>query len=331
MKETNQEEQDLSELLKKLQKENPNQKVVLKIVPPAKVGLIMCFIGGFASMGIPEIGAFLIAYGVVIAAANRDEKARARAAIMALLPILVNLTSADALVASQALVVCMAGFALSGLVMQDKASISNELLFAGFISAIMLFLNVSYIHQTGSGVQEYVLSNFDKISKDMFEGMSVQQEIAIANAREIYTTYWPLAICSEAFILTVFARWGATKAAKMLSLKISRKSFTEYDNPLWLVVLLIIGIVAVKMGGNAPQYSKIIVFIGHNILGIVRILFAIQGYAVGLNYLKRYPSSIFLAFAYVVLAISLEVNYMIVSIVGLVDVWANFRGLDRQN
>lgn len=331
MKDTDQEEQDLSELLNKLQKENPNQKVVLKIVPPARVGLIMCLIGGFASMGIPEIGAFLIAYGVVIAAANRDEKSRAKAAIMALLPILVNLTSADALVASQSLVVCMAGFALSGLVMQDKASISNELLFAGFISAIMLFLNINYIHQTGSGIQEYVLSNFDKISKDMFEGMSVQQEIAISNAREIYTTYWPLAICSEAFILTVFARWGATKAAKMLSLKISRKSFTEYDNPLWLVVLLIVGIVAVKMGGDAPQYSKYIVFIGHNILGVVRILFAIQGYAIGLNYLKRYPSSIFLVFAYMVLAISLEVNYMIVSIVGLVDVWANFRGLDRQD
>ena len=63
----------------------------------------------------------------------------------------------------------------------------------------------------------------------------------------------------------------------------------------------------------------------------VRIIFALQGFGVVLSLMGRYRLGCFGRTALTVLSIWLETMFFLVSIVGLVDVWANFRKLERSS
>ena len=60
----------------------------------------------------------------------------------------------------------------------------------------------------------------------------------------------------------------------------------------------------------------------------VRYIFTIQGLAVVLALLARWRTGCFLRVVVIMFAISLETMFVL-SIIGLIDVWANFRKLPR--
>jgi len=102
-----------------------------------------------------------------------------------------------------------------------------------------------------------------------------------------------------------------------------------FDAPLWTVVLLVASLLGLSLGSVISSTTGLVSQVSLNAVMVSRLIFAAQGLAV-LSWLFRQKRMGPFAVAFLtLLAIFLELQFYIMTIVGLVDVWRNFRHLPR--
>ena len=101
-----------------------------------------------------------------------------------------------------------------------------------------------------------------------------------------------------------------------------------FDAPLWAVGVLALSVLGMGASFAAVPESQVLRTVSVTLFLAVRIIFLIQGLGVILGLLGRWRIGCFGRFAVIMVATWLEVMF-VVSIIGLIDVWANFRKLPR--
>ena len=116
-------------------------------------------------------------------------------------------------------------------------------------------------------------------------------------------TYWPMAFLSNAIVEALCSHIGGSLAARKRDAR-TKRTFSEFDAPVWVAVLFIVGVAASLVSSQLPAWSW---------------------------YTKRAGFGPITQGLTLVAAFYLEVSFLLVSVVGLVDVVAaNFRGLPRK-
>ena len=124
---------------------------------------------------------------------------------------------------------------------------------------------------------------------------------------------------------------GAALVASRSSSDVARlPRLADFDLPLWVVAVLVASVAgiafAVSVDGSASQVA---LALSANVAMAVRFALAAQGLAVLVWLARGKGLGPFTSTLMGVVALYLEVQFVVLTIAGLVDVWANFRHLDR--
>jgi len=152
----------------------------------------------------------------------------------------------------------------------------------------------------------------------------------LATLRPVLASLWPSFYVQSAIFVAVFVIVAIAWAARRSGVEIAVPAAKELDLSVHVVWPFVIGLVAVAAASLPGANTAVARAVGFNALYSVRTLFFIQGVAV-VSALFDVPKSghVKMVALYVVLWV-LDQFLLIVSLVGMLDFWANFRRLPRE-
>ena len=292
--------------------------------------LVLCVAGSLATVLLSGIGTFAMVYGAW--RLFRPEENRGLWAVAGCLAPAIALCFVSVLDYGLLVLPCSVCALVIARLLPGHATVTNVcltvlLLAAAMIGADALFANaigfdniVSYQNALISEIREQTIASVGGKSASISTMASLDQTL------ELFSLAWPFGYIAQAGIVVGFGFLGLALTRRVRYAD-AYASFTRYDSPLWVVVLLIVGIISTLLSGAVTDVSVVFKTIGVNALLVARVLFLIQGMAALLGVMDRRGFGTGSRVALLVCAFFAEMMFFAVCVFGLVDIWADFRKL----
>ena len=160
-------------------------------------------------------------------------------------------------------------------------------------------------------------------------GTGIQAELIVRQIAPVLKALWPFTYVASAGMDALAAGIGSYLMYVRTSGIPRVPAIAAFDMPMWPVGVLIASILGLSASLSGFPGAEVLLSASVTALMSVRFIFAIQGFAVVLTFANRFRFGCLGRTLLLVLSIWLETMFFIVSIVGLIDVWANFRKLTR--
>jgi len=290
-------------------------------------GYVWCALGGATLAYATLLPCILIGYGTTLASIGGRRRARALCLALAVIGTLVSIplgiVSSLPTIIAQA-VTC---FAIACLVVDEKDSLSSGSAVCAVSSVACLAIGAAVAAASGTTLA----AAMDEVVAAYVQGATtVSADTSLASVMAVLKTYWPMAYVLQAATIALLAFVGGRIALRRLNLTQERPfSLAKADAPLWSVGLLIVALVLLVYAQTGAGWSSVASMVGANLVMCARAILCVQGLGVVASLLDRTSMGGFARGLCYLLAVILEVSMFVLSVVGLVDVWANFRHLDR--
>lgn len=182
----------------------------------------------------------------------------------------------------------------------------------------------SSLSQVVDGLLAYMVS----VAQDA-AGTGIQAELIVRQIAPVLKALWPFTYVASAGMDALAAGIGSYLMYVRTSGIPRVPAIVAFDMPMWPVGVLIASILGLSASLSGFPGAEVLLSVSVTALMSVRFIFAIQGFAVVLTFANRFRFGCLGRTLLLVLSIWLETMFFIVSIVGLIDVWANFRKLTR--
>lgn len=299
--------------------------------PPKEMsGALWFALGSFASFVIPFFGVVMMGYG----ARELLEARGSRGFLFAVAEGIV--ITAVALFANSGMGVLLVGEVLCvlGVVwcMRNHAAtlagicavvVATALVNIGIEAAVATAAGSS-LSQVVDGLLAYMVS----VAQDA-AGTGIQAELIVRQIAPVLKALWPFTYVASAGMDALAAGIGSYLMYVRTSGIPRVPAIAAFDMPMWPVGVLIASILGLSASLSGFPGAEVLLSVSVTALMSVRFIFAIQGFAVVLTFANRFRFGCLGRTLLLVLSIWLETMFFIVSIVGLIDVWANFRKLTR--
>ena len=299
--------------------------------PPKEMsGALWFALGSFASFVIPFFGVVMMGYG----ARELLEARGSRGFLFAVAEGIV--ITAVALFANSGMGMLLVGEVLCvlGVVwcMRNHAAtlagicaviVATALVNIGIEAAVATAAGSS-LSQVVDGLLAYMVS----VAQDA-AGTGIQAELIVRQIAPVLKALWPFTYVASAGMDALAAGIGSYLMYVRTSGIPRVPAIVAFDMPMWPVGVLIASILGLSASLSGFPGAEVLLSVSVTALMSVRFIFAIQGFAVVLTFANRFRFGCLGRTLLLVLSIWLETMFFIVSIVGLIDVWANFRKLTR--
>lgn len=299
--------------------------------PPKEMsGALWFALGSFASFVIPFFGVVMMGYG----ARELLEARGPRGFLFAVAESIV--ITAVALFANSGMGMLLVGEVLCvlGVVwcMRNHAAtlagicaviVATALVNIGIEAAVATAAGSS-LSQVVDGLLAYMVS----VAQDA-AGTGIQAELIVRQIAPVLKALWPFTYVASAGMDALAAGIGSYLMYVRTSGIPRVPAIAAFDMPMWPVGVLIASILGLSASLSGFPGAEVLLSASVTALMSVRFIFAIQGFAVVLTFANRFRFGCLGRTLLLVLSIWLETMFFIVSIVGLIDVWANFRKLTR--
>lgn len=299
--------------------------------PPKEMsGALWFALGSFASFVIPLFGVVMMGYG----ARELLEARGSRGFLFAVAEGIV--ITAVALFANSGMGMLLVGEVLCvlGVVwcMRNHAAtlagicavvVATALVNIGIEAAVATAAGSS-LSQVVDGLLAYMVS----VAQDA-AGTGIQAELIVRQIAPVLKALWPFTYVASAGMDALAAGIGSYLMYVRTSGIPRVPAIAAFDMPMWPVGVLIASILGLSASLSGFPGAEVLLSVSVTALMSVRFIFAIQGFAVVLTFANRFRFGCLGRTLLLVLSIWLETMFIIVSIVGLIDVWANFRKLTR--
>lgn len=299
--------------------------------PPKEMsGALWFALGSFASFVIPFFGVVMMGYG----ARELLEARGSRGFLFAVAEGIV--ITAVALFANSGMGMLLVGEVLCvlGVVwcMRNHAAtlagicaviVATALVNIGIEAAVATAAGSS-LSQVVDGLLAYMVS----VAQDA-AGTGIQAELIVRQIAPVLKALWPFTYVASAGMDALAAGIGSYLMYVRTSGIPRVPAIAAFDMPMWPVGVLIASILGLSASLSGFPGAEVLLSASVTALMSVRFIFAIQGFAVVLTFANRFRFGCLGRTLLLVLSIWLETMFFIVSIVGLIDVWANFRKLTR--
>lgn len=299
--------------------------------PPKEMsGALWFALGSFASFVIPFFGVVMMGYG----ARELLEARGSRGFLFAVAEGIV--ITAVALFANSGMGMLLVGEVLCvlGVVwcMRNHAAtlagicavvVATALVNIGIEAAVATAAGSS-LSQVVDGLLAYMVS----VAQDA-AGTGIQAELIVRQIAPVLKALWPFTYVASAGMDALAAGIGSYLMCVRTSGIPRVPAIAAFDMPMWPVGVLIASILGLSASLSGFPGAEVLLSVSVTALMSVRFIFAIQGFAVVLTFANRFRFGCLGRTLLLVLSIWLETMFFIVSIVGLIDVWANFRKLTR--
>lgn len=299
--------------------------------PPKEMsGALWFALGSFTSFVIPFFGVVMMGYG----ARELLEARGSRGFLFAVAEGIV--ITAVALFANSGMGMLLVGEVLCvlGVVwcMRNHAAtlagicaviVATALVNIGIEAAVATAAGSS-LSQVVDGLLAYMVS----VAQDAV-GTGIQAELIVRQIAPVLKALWPFTYVASAGMDALAAGIGSYLMYVRTSGIPRVPAIVAFDMPMWPVGVLIASILGLSASLSGFPGAEVLLSVSVTALMSVRFIFAIQGFAVVLTFANRFRFGCLGRALLLVLSIWLETMFFIVSIVGLIDVWANFRKLTR--
>lgn len=299
--------------------------------PPKEMsGALWFALGSFTSFVIPFFGVVMMGYG----ARELLEARGSRGFLFAVAEGIV--ITAVALFANSGMGMLLVGEVLCvlGVVwcMRNHAAtlagicaviVATALVNIGIEAAVATAAGSS-LSQVVDGLLAYMVS----VAQDA-AGTGIQAELIVRQIAPVLKALWPFTYVASAGMDALAAGIGSYLMYVRTSGIPRVPAIVAFDMPMWPVGVLIASILGLSASLSGFPGAEVLLSVSVTALMSVRFIFAIQGFAVVLTSANRFRFGCLGRTLLLVLSIWLETMFFIVSIVGLIDVWANFRKLTR--
>ena len=299
--------------------------------PPKEMsGALWFALGSFASFVIPFFGVVMMGYGARELLEARGPRgflfAVAEGIVITAVALFANSGMSMLLVGEVLCVLgvvwCMRNHAatLAGIC---AVIVATALVNIGIESAVATAAGSS-LSQVVDGLLAYMVS----VAQDA-AGTGIQAELIVRQIAPVLKALWPFTYVASAGMDALAAGIGSYLMYVRTSGIPRVPAIAAFDMPMWPVGVLIASILGLSASLSSFPGAEVLLSVSVTALMSVRFIFAIQGFAVVLTFANRFRFGCLGRTLLLVLSIWLETMFFIVSIVGLIDVWANFRKLTR--
>lgn len=299
--------------------------------PPKEMsGALWFALGSFASFVIPFFGVVMMGYGARELLEARGPRgflfAVAEGIVITAVALFANSGMGMLLVGEVLCVLgvvwCMRNHAatLAGIC---AVIVATALVNIGIEAAVATAAGSS-LSQVVDGLLAYMVS----VAQDA-AGTGIQAELIVRQIAPVLKALWPFTYVASAGMDALAAGIGSYLMYVRTSGIPRVPAIAAFDMPMWPVGVLIASILGLSASISGFPGAEVLLSASVTALMSVRFIFAIQGFAVVLTFANRFRFGCLGRTLLLVLSIWLETMFFIVSIVGLIDVWANFRKLTR--
>lgn len=299
--------------------------------PPKEMsGALWFALGSFTSFVIPFFGVVMMGYGARELLEARGSRgflfAVAEGIVIAAVALFANSGMGMLLVGEVLCVLgvvwCMRNHAatLAGIC---AVIVATALVNIGIEAAVATAAGSS-LSQVVDGLLAYMVS----VAQDA-AGTGIQAELIVRQIAPVLKALWPFTYVASAGMDALAAGIGSYLMYVLTSGIPRVPAIVAFDMPMWPVGVLIASILGLSASLSGFPGAEVLLSVSVTALMSVRFIFAIQGFAVVLTFANRFRFGCLGRTLLLVLSIWLETMFFIVSIVGLIDVWANFRKLTR--
>ena len=292
-------------------------------------GLVICALGGAIAGYVPMLGCFAIGYGAVITLTGRSPLQALATLACTVAPATIVAFLAEVATVPSVLVACAVGIGTAWAVARDKLSLSVAFALIVCGTLALIGVDVIQLQSMGSSMADMITQLVNGYASGIgVASVSVTEQVE--STRAMLQAYWPSAYLVVALVEFLCALLGARASARRERPGTAMPTLAEYDVPVWLVGVLVADILGLTAVGLVPPaYTNAVNMVSANLLVALRIAFAVQGLAVIAWLIRSRHVGAFAGACTIVAGLVLEDQFYVMTIVGLVDVWKNFRHLPR--
>ena len=299
--------------------------------PPKEMsGALWFALGSFASFVIPFFGVVMMGYG----ARELLEARGSRGFLFAVAEGIV--ITAVALFANSGMGMLLVGEVLCVLgvvwcMRNHAATLAGICAVVVATALVNIGIEAAVATAAGSSLSQVVdglLAYMVPVAQDA-AGTGIQAELIVRQIAPVLKALWPFTYVASAGMDALAAGIGSYLMYVRTSGIPRVPAIAAFDMPMWPVGVLIASILGLSASLSGFPGAEVLLSVSVTALMSVRFIFAIQGFAVVLTFANRFRFGCLGRTLLLVLSIWLETMFIIVSIVGLIDVWANFRKLTR--
>ncbi|MDY2778077.1 MAG: DUF2232 domain-containing protein [Collinsella sp.] len=292
-------------------------------------GILMMLAGCVVNHFVPFLGIATMGYGVreTLEAKGGRGFAVAIQCAIAISVLEFALGSMYALVTSSSLL-CALGIAWC---MRDhKATVLGVSLVVVLVALCNIGIQAVLLASSGSSLTEVVDQVLAVLTAQAQGslGTGLEADLLIQQMMPLFRAVWPFVYVASAAVDALAAGVGSHLMYARVADSPRIPSLANFDMPVWVVGALATSILGFGVSLSGIPGADILLVVSATALMSVRLIFMLQGFGVAIGLSNRFRLGCLGRFAVVFLSVWLETMFVL-SIVGLIDVWANFRKLQR--
>lgn len=314
---------------------------------PFVVAIVWCLLGSAALAAFTLVGCAMVGYGAGAALGGRNASGTPADSPRTPLPRNQLLWCVLASAGGAAIGAWIGGMSLIFL-LEAAVDVALSWLVAWFVLnrratvgtgyiaatvAALLYLGLSCASSLMVGVNPVAAARslIDAVISAVADGASLDVVAQLRSMEGTLLLLWPFFY----FVLgglNVLCAHGGARLSDLVPRPGARPwRLADFEAPRWAVVLLIVGVGLVGVGSVSALgwVGSGLLSAGICSLMAVRFVFMVQGFGVLTWWLTKHRFGCLLRFLVLFLAVDLEASFLVVSLLGLVDFWANFRKLPR--
>jgi hypothetical protein len=297
---------------------------------PSFVGYLLCVLGGLVVGVFTPMACLLIGWGCVVVASGRNVGTWALTFVASLVSAGVGSLVVGSTAYADALLVCVVSVAVGYLLSVGKMTAGIGCIVVGLLTAAQLGVGAAEALLAGTDIA----TAYSQMANEYVQELGSVTGITADQTQLVITVVsyiWP-----SAYILSALAEFVcAYLGVQVGSSRCGEKSFqmpklVDYDLPLWLVGVFVGSLVALAAGVSLQGvWSQVLLMVAINLIIALRFALMVQGFGVLAWLVQEKKPGALLTVIGTVVAVILEARFLVMSIVGLADVWINFRHLQR--
>jgi hypothetical protein len=294
------------------------------------VGITWCVLGGLLCGYALVLAGVCMGYGLIVLTKGRSRAwwaAGAAACVVSAVVACVFFSPND-LVSS--LVACVVTCLVVALAAQGRMTLTLGAVLVGVVMAVLLGIDIAVPLMEGTDVLAVASQASSELASTLVSQMGVGYQSMASQLAQVMSVIWPVSYYLMALAFVAGSYLGAWLAGRRGTTEASTAApVATFDMPRWPIVGLGVGIALVGASKVLTDQADVLLLLGVNLLLALRPLFAVQGLGVLSSLMGRWHLGCFLQVLLLFVAVDLELSFMVLSVFGLVDFWANFRHLDR--
>ncbi len=297
---------------------------------PVYFGYLLCVLGAACITSVPVLGTALVACGVTVVLGRSGFKFGCLASALALAGTAAMGLALDPVSLADALPACVASIGTAYVLSQNKMTPGIGCIIAGLLA--MSQLGGAALVAASQGTT--LVATIDSVAQEYFSQLATVAGIAqdqLQVIKEILDYLWPLTFTLAALVEFACAYLGVSIASSRLGEKsFEMPKLRDFDLPLWVVAVFVVAVCGLAVATSVSLgFTQLLLMVSLNVIMGLRFAFMIQGLALISAFMRKRELRQFTRVLTFVAAFYLEAQFFVMSIVGLVDVWANFRHLPR--